>query len=163
MGPDYLKLQNGSDIRGVAMDGAAGEKVNLGKEETFRLTRAFAAWLAEKTGKELTELTVSVGHDSRLSAEPLRETIVETLVSLGVKVYDCGLASTPAMFMSTVFPAYLCDGAVMITASHLPFNRNGFKYFDRDGGLNKEDIRNIIQGAQSDAVLTEIPRPSIPD
>ena len=37
MGPDYLKLQNGSDIRGVAMDGAAGEKVNLGKEETFRL------------------------------------------------------------------------------------------------------------------------------
>ncbi|MCI6011948.1 MAG: phosphomannomutase/phosphoglucomutase [Firmicutes bacterium] len=163
MGPDYLKLQNGSDIRGVAMDGAAGEKVNLGKEETFRLTRAFAAWLAEKTGKELTELTVSVGHDSRLSAEPLRETIVETLVSLGVKVYDCGLASTPAMFMSTVFPAYLCDGAVMITASHLPFNRNGFKYFDRDGGLNKEDIRNIIQGAQSDAVLTEIPRPSSRD
>lgn len=160
---NYSKLQNGSDIRGVAMDGVEGEKVNLGKEETFRLTRAFAAWLAEKTGKNLTQLTISVGHDSRLSADALRETIVETLVSLGVKVYDCGLASTPAMFMSTVFPSWLCDGAVMITASHLPFNRNGFKYFDREGGLNKEDIKYIIRGAQSEAFLTEIERPSSRD
>ena len=36
---NYSKLQNGSDIRGVALEGVAGEPVNLGKEETFRLTR----------------------------------------------------------------------------------------------------------------------------
>ena len=160
---NYSKLQNGSDIRGVALDGVEGEKVNLGKEETFRLTRAFAAWLASKTGKDILDLTVSVGHDSRLSAGALKETIVETLVHIGVKVYDCGLASTPAMFMSTVFPQYACDGAIMITASHLPFNRNGFKYFDKDGGLNKGDIKLIVQGAQSDAVLTEFERPSSRD
>lgn len=39
----------------------------------------------------------------------------------------------------------------MITASHLPFNRNGFKYFDRDGGLNKQDITQIISYAGADA------------
>ena len=160
---NYSKLQNGSDIRGVALDGVEGEKVNLGKEETFRLTRAFAVWLSEKTGKKITDLVISVGHDSRLSAGVLKETIVETLVHIGVKVYDCGLASTPAMFMSTVFPQYTCDGAIMITASHLPFNRNGFKYFDKDGGLNKGDIRLIVQGDQSDAILTEIERPSSRD
>ena len=49
--------------------------------------------------------------------------------TMGAEVLDCGLASTPAMFMSTVFPQFLCDGAMMITASHLPFNRNVFKYF----------------------------------
>ena len=160
---NYSKLQNGSDIRGVALDGVEGEKVNLGKEETFRLTRAFAAWLADKTGKELVDLVISVGHDSRLSAGALKETIVETLKYIGVKVYDCGLASTPAMFMSTVFPQYACDGAIMITASHLPFNRNGFKYFDREGGLNKGDIKSIVQGAQSDAILTEFERPASRD
>ena len=38
---NYSKLQNGSDIRVVALEGVAGELVNLGKEETFRLTRGF--------------------------------------------------------------------------------------------------------------------------
>ena len=153
---NYAKLQNGSDIRGVALDGVAGEAVNLGKEETFRLTRGFAMWLAGKNGKEISELTISVGHDSRLSADFLAETIVETLVHIGVKVYDCGLASTPAMFMSTVFEEYACDGAIMITASHLPFYRNGFKYFDKEGGLNKADIAMIIKLAQSEAVMTDV-------
>ena len=160
---NYSKLQNGSDIRGVALDGVEGEKVNLGKEETFRLTRAFAGWLADKTGKDVIDLVISVGHDSRLSAGFLKETIVDTLMHLGVKVYDCGLASTPAMFMSTVFPQYACDGAIMITASHLPFNRNGFKYFDKDGGLNKGDIKFMVQAAESEAILTEFERPSSRD
>ena len=44
------------------------------------------------------------------------------------------------MFMSTIFEDFKCDGAVMITASHLPYNRNGFKYFSKNGGLDKEDV-----------------------
>ena len=160
---NYSKLQNGSDIRGVALEGVEGEKVNLGKEETFRLTLGFGLWLMEKTGKDARTLTVSVGHDSRLSAGMLKDTIVGTLRNMGMRVFDCGLASTPAMFMSTVFPTYDCDGAIMITASHLPFNRNGFKYFDKEGGLNKSDISQIIGYAQSDAVLESIERPSLKD
>ena len=93
---DYKKLQNGSDIRGVAIDGVPGENVNLGKEETFRLTRGFAFWLSEKLEKPIESLKISVGHDSRLTAEELKTTIADTLVHIGVKVYDCGLATTPA-------------------------------------------------------------------
>ena len=148
MSYDYKKLQNGSDIRGVAMEGIAGEAVNLGTEETMRLTKGFVLWLSEKLQKSPQELTISVGHDSRLSAESLKQAILTAMQEVGATVYDCGLASTPAMFMSTIFEDYRCDGAIMITASHLPFNRNGFKYFDRDGGLNKEDIRHIIDCAQ---------------
>ena len=145
---DYQKLQNGSDIRGIAMEGVAGETVNLGAEETMRLTKGFVLWLSEKLQKAPQDLTISVGHDSRLSAESLKSAILMALQGIGATVYDCGLASTPAMFMSTIFEDYRCDGAIMITASHLPFNRNGFKYFDRDGGLNKEDISHIIDCAQ---------------
>ena len=158
----YSRLQNGSDIRGIAMEGVPGENVNLGEEETFRLTRGFALWLSEKCEKTPAQLKISVGHDSRLTAETLKATIVDTLVQIGVKVYDCGLASTPAMFMSTIFPEYDCDGAIMITASHLPFNRNGFKYFDKEGGLNKSDISAMIAYAESDAVteaLATVPDP----
>lgn len=159
---NYKKLQNGSDIRGVAMEGVAGESVNLGKEETFRLTRGFAIWLSEKLGKPAKELKIAVGHDSRLTAEMLKETIADTLVHIGVKVYDCGLASTPAMFMSTVFPEYACDGAIMITASHLPFNRNGFKFFDKEGGLNKADISAIIAYAEKDGIIQNLEPASNP-
>ena len=56
-----------------------------------------------------------------------------------------GLATTPAMFMSTVLPECGFDAAVMITASHLPPNRNGFKFFRRDGGLDKKGIKDILQ------------------
>lgn len=149
MGADFKKLQNGSDIRGVALEGVAGEPVNLGKDEAAALTHGFVKWLCEKTGKTAEALTVSVGTDSRISRDTLREAVTEAFLAKGLKVYDCGMASTPAMFMSTVFPEYDCDGAVMITASHLPFNRNGFKYFDKDGGLNKQDIAQIISYAEA--------------
>ena len=75
MSRDYSKLQNGSDIRGVAMDAGDGREVNLGYEQTLRLTAGFASWLSEKTGKDYPQLTVSVGHDSRLTAKDLKEAI----------------------------------------------------------------------------------------
>ncbi|MGI6751531.1 MAG: phosphomannomutase/phosphoglucomutase [Anaerovoracaceae bacterium] len=149
MEADYRKLQNGSDIRGIAMEGVEGEAPNLGEEVTRRLSKGFLIWLSKKSGKKAEDLKISLGRDPRLSGEDLLRTAKNAIGEEGAEVIDCGLASTPAMFMSTVFPEFLCDGAIMITASHLPFNRNGFKYFDKDGGLNKEDISHIITLAQS--------------
>lgn len=146
MSTNYSNLQNGSDIRGVAV---AGENpLSLGKEEAIKLSAAFGTWLASKCQKSEKELKISVGHDSRITAESLKEAVGIGLKSLGVTVLYCGLASTPAMFMSTVFEEYRCDGAIMITASHLPKDRNGFKYFSREGGLDKEDIAQIIKIAE---------------
>ena len=146
---DYKKLQNGSDIRGISLPGANGEEPNLTETECRRLTLAFLRRLSEKTGAPYNALTVSIGHDSRITGPALKDTAADAMASCGAKVLDCGLASTPAMFMSTIFPGYGCDGAIMITASHLPYNRNGFKYFDKSGGLNKEDISEIISYAEA--------------
>jgi phosphomannomutase len=33
----------------------------------------------------------------------------------------------------------------MITASHLPFNRNGMKFFVKEGGLDKSEIKQILK------------------
>ncbi|MGN0658228.1 MAG: phosphomannomutase/phosphoglucomutase [Emergencia sp.] len=158
---DYSKLQNGSDIRGVALDGVEGEKVSLDSEAAGRLARGFLFWLINKTGRSAPELTVSVGRDPRLSGEDIADAFCKALLPYGCRVLDAGLASTPAMFMSTVFPEYGCDGAVMVTASHLPWNRNGLKFFSRDGGLDKGDITDIITFAESDSVLNSM-RPAAP-
>lgn len=148
MKTDLLKLQNGSDIRGVAAEGVAGESVNLTPERCNRIAQSFAAWLAQKTGKSAEQLTVGIGRDSRITGEQLLSAVAAGLSSCGVRVIDCGLATTPAMFMSIVFEETHFDGSVMITASHLPFNRNGIKFFDADGGLELEDITAILEGAE---------------
>ncbi|MBR6473691.1 MAG: phosphomannomutase/phosphoglucomutase [Firmicutes bacterium] len=152
MALELKKLQNGSDIRGVSLDGVPGEPVTLGSDEARALTRGFILWLEEKTGKPSQEMRISVGHDSRVSADALKEILIYTMMEAGIRVFDCGLASTPAMFMSTIFDEYKCDGAIMITASHLPYNRNGFKYFSRDGGLDKKDISKIIELGESEKI-----------
>ena len=152
---DYSKLQNGSDIRGVALEGIEGQHINLTEEVCRNIGRGFALWLKNKTGK--TDLRVAVGRDSRLSGPQLGQWICEAMVQQGLNVTDFGMASTPAMFMSTVTEGYAFDGSVMITASHLPFNRNGFKFFTRDGGLEKADIKAILTWAAGDEVTGMAP------
>ena len=143
---DYKKLQNGSDIRGVALEGIAGQSVNLTEEVTRNIARGFALWLMKYTGK--TQLRVAVGRDSRLSGPQLSGWLCEEMAKCGLFVTDFGMASTPAMFMATVTEGYRFDGTVMITASHLPFNRNGFKFFTEKGGLESANIKEILAYAE---------------
>ena len=157
---DYKKLQNGSDIRGVALEGIEGQHVNLTEQACRDIGRGFALWLQKKTGKA--DIRVAVGRDSRLSGPTLCGWICEAMVQQGILVTNFGMASTPAMFMSTVTEGYQFDGSVMITASHLPFNRNGFKFFTAEGGLEKTDIKDILTYAESDAV-TDLPAGKLED
>ena len=139
---DYSKFKSGSDIRGYAL----GDETNplfMSDEMVMRASFGFLSWLKNKTGKE--NPCISVGHDSRLSAERIKNAVIKALSSNGARVIDCSLASTPAMFMTTVELG--CDGAVQITASHHPKDRNGLKFFTRDGGLDGNDIADILDTA----------------
>jgi isoleucyl-tRNA synthetase len=44
---------------------------------------------------------------------------------------------------------HYCHGSIMITASHLPFNRNGLKFFSHSGGLEGSDVKEILELAAS--------------
>ena len=142
-----LKLQNGSDVRGVAIRGVAGESVNLTAEAVNRIASGFVKFLSDKFGKAPSALKITIGNDSRISAPQIKFAVCQALVANGVTVVDCGLASTPAMFMSTIFDETKADGAIMLTASHLPFNRNGMKFFTAQGGLEKNDITAVLKNA----------------
>jgi phosphomannomutase len=159
---NWKALQNGSDIRGVALEGVADQSVNLSPEVVKILGQAFGTWLGQKLDKSPTDLTISLGRDSRLSGPSLMSALTEGISSLGSQVYDFGLASTPAMFMSTVTPGFDCDGAIMITASHLPFNRNGLKFFTAQGGLDKGDIAAILGLAAETGTSETVSEPLAP-
>ena len=80
--PDYMKLQNGSDIRGVAIETEGGKPVNLTKDVAMAVGGAFAKWLREKCGEGACR--VAVGRDSRLSGQQLSGWITEGLCAAGM-------------------------------------------------------------------------------
>lgn len=143
------KLKNGTDIRGIAIE-TKDNKKNLTSEIVSLIGYGFSKWLKSRN-PEIDNLKVSIGIDSRLSGPSLKKTLKDVLIKEGITVYDCGISTTPAMFMTTVLDDYKCHGAIMITASHLPYYYNGLKFFTPNGGCEKEDINNIINLA-SDSI-----------
>ena len=91
---------------------------------------------------------VAVGRDPRRSGPALSGAVFEGLAQGGAaEVADCGLATTPSMFMSCVTLGYGYDGAIMLTASHLPPERNGLKFFTAQGGFSKRDVGEMLDAA----------------
>ena len=68
---ELLKLQNGSDVRGVAIEGVEGENVNLTPDIVKQIGCAYVSWLAKKLDCDATALTIGVGRDSRVSGPAL--------------------------------------------------------------------------------------------
>lgn len=149
---DLLSLQNGSDIRGFALD-TESQKKNLTEETVRSIAQGFSWWLNQQKAIDLPGAAIAVGHDSRLSGPEIKEWLIEEFTALGINVYDVGMATTPALFMATQYDEFKADAGIMITASHLPMEYNGLKFFIPKGGLEHEDIEEILKYAQKEKSL----------
>lgn len=147
---DIKALKSGTDLRGVAV----GENVNLTDEAVYSAVSAFLVWLKEKTQKE-DALKVALGHDSRVSAQRISTAAASALKEGGCEIFFVSLCSTPSMFMMTQFHKTDCDGAIMITASHHPSDKNGLKFFTKSGGVESEDLDEIISYAEQGKKLPQ--------
>ncbi|MFC4770739.1 phosphohexomutase domain-containing protein [Enterococcus hermanniensis] len=148
---ELTKLQNGSDIRGIAI--TDGEKIkNLGTEEIRLIAQGILNWLENKGVKR--PFKIGIGHDSRLTGPALKNVLIEVFEKAGCEVLDFGLATTPALFMATQFDEFKCDAGIMLTASHLPYYFNGIKIFSQSGGAEKSDIAFILAHTTASEVAT---------
>ncbi|WAW14020.1 phosphomannomutase/phosphoglucomutase [Peptostreptococcus equinus] len=140
---ELYSLQNGTDIRGVAYkDKNSDLEINLSEIEVCMIAKSFAKWLKNKN--KTSYISIALGMDSRVTGPKFRNICAQELVKVGVNVIDCGLATTPSMFMSTILEDYKATGAIMFTASHMPYIYNGMKMFTREGCLNKEDLKEVL-------------------
>uniref|UniRef100_J3MDM8 phosphoglucomutase (alpha-D-glucose-1,6-bisphosphate-dependent) n=1 Tax=Oryza brachyantha TaxID=4533 RepID=J3MDM8_ORYBR len=144
------RLQNGPDVRGVALEGEKGRAVDLTPLAVEVIAESFGEWLRDQDLQPLEsrttdggEMRVSVGRDPRLSGAALGAALFAGLARAGCAVFDMGLATTPACFMSTKLPRFSYDASIMMTASHLPYTRNGLKFFTKRGGLTSGDVEDI--------------------
>lgn len=132
-----------NDIRGIY-----GENVT---EELFYYTgRGFVKYLTNKTGKQTSEIWITVCRDARLHSPALSKSLVEGILSTGANVVDLGLAPTPLGYYSEVVgvPPQVTKyapvtGAMIITASHNPSQYNGMKMTYNKSSLNEEQIKEI--------------------
>ncbi len=143
---DLLLLKNGTDIRGTATEGVDGDPVTLTDGAVLSIAAAFTVWAEKRLGKKP---TVAVGHDPRLSSERLVSLTVRGVFSQGGKAVLTGLSSTPSMFKLLLDPAFGADVSVMVTASHLPYQKNGLKFFTREGALESAELDEVLHIAES--------------
>ncbi|MBE5781745.1 MAG: phosphomannomutase/phosphoglucomutase [Clostridiales bacterium] len=145
---DLHALKSGTDVRGKAL----GENAALTCEAASRIAGAFVSWLKQR-GVDIPR--VALGRDSRITGEALLAASADgcRLAGARVEVYD--MCTTPAMYMSLITEGFGCDGAIMITASHHPFDRNGLKFFTKEGGIDSKELDEILAIAMSDAPLNQ--------
>jgi len=70
--------------------------------------------------------TVVVSRDMRVHSEPLREALIDGLLSGGLDVMDIGLATTPMNYFAVGHMK--AAGGIQVTASHNPAEYNGLKF-----------------------------------
>jgi phosphomannomutase len=73
--------------------------------------------------------------DLRPSSDALAQAIVSAIVDSGMKAVNLGAIPTPAL---AAFALSRKQGSMMVTGSHIPFDRNGYKTYSSRGELLKE-------------------------
>ncbi|HEX2412634.1 MAG TPA: phosphomannomutase/phosphoglucomutase [Solirubrobacteraceae bacterium] len=129
------------DVRGLygdQIDGDVAEAVG----------RAFARVLADRAGKQTTELRVGLGRDMRLTAPELAARYRAGLVAEGAHVLDAGMVGTEVLYW--LVGSRDLDGGLMCTASHNPKAYTGAKLVERgalalsaDSGIG--EIRRLVE------------------
>ncbi|MCP4645943.1 MAG: phosphoglucosamine mutase, partial [bacterium] len=120
-------------IRGVANDWP------MTAEMALRVGRA-AGHIFQQEDRSHTFL---IGKDTRLSGYMFENALTAGLCSMGVNVLLVGPLPTPAV--SYIMRSLRCDAAIVISASHNPFQYNGIKFFGRDGYKIADGIENEIE------------------
>jgi phosphomannomutase len=104
---------------------------------------------------------VAVGIDLRPSSPAVAAVVCRTLEGMGYRAEFLGPLPTPALALrclSTGVPG------VMVTGSHIPFDRNGIKFYSPVGEILKEDEQAIAACVIPEKWLEEPPEiPALPE
>ena len=124
---------------GVAFgtSGVRGLVTQMSDEICAAYTQAFLTVLKQSYDFD----SVAIGIDLRPSSPQIAQACAATIEANGLKIDFCGELPTPAL-------AYYAQEqgipAIMVTGSHIPFDRNGMKFYRPDGEISKADELAMI-------------------
>lgn len=112
-------------------------------EANKTLTLDIALKVGQYLGSQYKGKKLLVGQDTRLSGNMFASAIASGASSMGAHVYMLGVCSTPAVSYLVVEKEFA--GAVMISASHNPYQDNGLKCFAASGMKISDDMQDDIE------------------
>jgi phosphomannomutase len=131
-------LMDSSGVR-FGTSGARGLVADMNSEVCFAYTAAFLQAIAASSGR------VALAMDLRPSSLRIAAACAAAIEHAGLRVDFCGAIPTPAL----AFHAQTqYQPGIMVTGSHIPFDRNGIKFYAAAGEITKADEARI-----SDAVV----------
>lgn len=126
--PSTLPLSFGtSGVRALVTD--------LTPEACFIFARAFCTALALRPGTRLV-----IGHDLRPSSPAITQACIAAGEDAGLTIVYVGALATPAI---AFYAAQLGAPAIVVTGSHIPFDRNGMKFYSPEGEITKQHEQAI--------------------
>lgn len=141
---------------GVAF-GTSGAR-GLVTQFTPDVCAAFAVAFIAGIKGEFSFETVAIAIDNRPSSYAMAKACTAALQQLDIDVVYYGVVPTPAL-------AYVAQEdaipAIMVTGSHIPFDRNGLKFYRPDGEISKADEKVIITEQVEFVALTTLPELTI--
>ena len=85
--------------------------------------------------------TVALGMDLRPSSPDIARACADALTQAGLRVDFQGVLPTPALALHAMGRGI---PAVMVSGSHIPFDRNGLKFYRPDGEISKHDEQAML-------------------
>ena len=123
------------DIRGIV-------DVDLDAKKVECIGKAYGTFLRRRKIRQAV-----VGRDCRLSGEEYQNALIKGMTAVGVDVIDLGMVMTQMVYYGQY--RFQTNGGVMVTASHNPWNFNGFKmaigYSRTTETPDVEEIRSIVE------------------
>lgn len=131
-----VTIQSLMDTSGVRFgtSGARGLVADMSDEVCFAYASAFLGAVSAKKGR------IALAIDLRPSSPRIVAACAAAIEHAGLSVDFCGAIPTPAL----AFHAQKQDiPAIMVTGSHIPFDRNGIKFYSASGEITKADEARI--------------------
>jgi phosphomannomutase len=112
---------------------------NLTPIDVVRFAAAYGSYIL--SDPNVSEATIVIGRDARISGAMVQALVSNTLIGLGIDVIDLGMATTPTVEM--MVPKENAQGGIILTASHNPKQWNALKLLDSKG-----EFLNAVAGAK---------------
>jgi phosphomannomutase len=122
--------------------GARGLVKDFSPAVCFAFTQSFLNTLARRYSFS----AVAIGIDNRPSSLAMAQYCAAMAQAMGLAVHYYGVLPTPALALQAAKDQI---PAIMITGSHIPFDRNGIKFYRPDGEISKADEQSILSCADT--------------
>lgn len=97
---------------------------------------------------------VAIAIDNRPSSPAMAQACAKAIEQLGLEVIYYGVVPTPALAYVSMQDNIPC---IMVTGSHIPFDRNGLKFYRPDGEISKADEQAILNATAEFEAITDLP------